>query len=83
MRQILFKGQDNSVAIMTLAEGASESKAVKDFMECHSGFYERLEGNYKLPDSREHRDAWVVKGSKIVVDKSKMRSIEREQLTEK
>jgi len=70
--EIILKGQDNSVAIMHVVEGADADKAVKDFIECHSGFYERLEGTYKLPTSREHRNAWVVRGSKIVVDKSKI-----------
>ena len=78
--RIIFKGKDGSVAIMELKEGADKKKAIKDFTECHGDFYKYFsEGDVKLPESREFRDAWTIsaKGS-IIVDEKKVKLIKGE-----
>lgn len=75
--RVLIKGQDGSVAIMTLAPGADKDEAVKKFKDSHPdgnyGDYFEFEGN--LPSSREFRDAWTHYGKNVVVDKMKASNI--------
>lgn len=75
--QILIKGKDGSVAIMSLVEGADKDEAVKKFKDSHPegnyGDYFEFEG--KLPLNREFRDAWTLNGSKIVIDEVKAKDI--------
>jgi len=71
--KIIFKGHDGSIAIMELAPGADKEDALRKFHEAHPGQYgDHIEGNIKLPESREFRDAWTIseKGS-IIINKEK------------
>lgn len=75
--QVLLKGKDGSVAIMTLVEGADIEDAVSKFKDSHpQGFYIdyfKFEG--KLPKTREFRDAWAHNGKQVVIDSAKASSI--------
>lgn len=78
---ILLKGKDGSVAIMTLAKGADKEEAVRKFKECHPDMY----GDYfeffgKLPSDRKFRDAWIHNGKGIVIDKAKAMEIHLERI---
>lgn len=73
---IIFKGKDNSVAIMELAPGANRTDAVEKFIAGHGGFYKEIGDDLELPKSREYRDAWVIKRNKIVIDKKKADEID-------
>lgn len=55
---IVFKGIDNSVAIMTLAANANKEEAIRKFRECHPGFYPEYFEDIKLPSDRSQRDSW-------------------------
>ncbi len=75
---IILKGRDGSVSIMTLVEGADKEEAIRKFKEAHAeGMYtdafemEEIE----MPPSREFRDAWTLQGGKIVIDNTKAKSI--------
>lgn len=75
---IIFKGVDGSVAIMTLADGANKEEAIKKFRDSHPNEYlEHFEiHSGKFPSSREFRDAWTVDNKQnIVVDKAKAMDI--------
>lgn len=80
--KIVLKGKDGSVAIMTLTEGADKTNAIRKFKESHDkGFYvDHIEFEGDLPLDREFRDAWTLKGSKIVVDSIKAASIHIERV---
>lgn len=72
---ITFKGQDGSVAFMTVVDEKHKDKAIADFLECHAGFYQlHSEGPIKTPTDRKYRDAWVLssKGT-VIVDKNKIK----------
>ncbi len=70
---IILKHIDGSIAIMQLAPGADKEEAVRKFKEAHPDVYvEHHEGDYKLPDSREHRDAWTFSNNRVIINKSKM-----------
>jgi len=76
--KITFKGTDGSVAIMDVVDISMKEKALKDFHEAHPGFYTLVaEGDIKMPESREHRDAWTIssKGD-IIVNKAKAKLID-------
>lgn len=81
-RIVVLKGIDGSVAIMSLAEGASKLKAVEKFRDSHQkGFYpEYYDYKDELPLDREYRDAWTFKDNKIVVDESKAKDIRIERM---
>lgn len=82
MSKIIFKGQDNSIAIMSLAPGAEQEDAIKKFQDSHpKGFYdEYYKIDLELPLDREFRDAWTLKDNKIVVDNKKAMSIHLERI---
>jgi hypothetical protein len=65
---IVFRGKDGSVAIMTVVTGCDKEEAVKKFLTVHEGLYEEkyLE-NVKLPTDYSTRDKWTLKGDKIVI----------------
>ena len=77
MRNIIFKGTDGSIAIMSLVEGADIDDAIRKFRDSHEkGFYiEYFECEPELPLSREFRDAWMYKNNKVVIDEGKAKSI--------
>lgn len=74
---ILLKGKDGSIAIMTLVEGADKEFAIKNFKDSHpDGFYvDYFEFNGKLPLSREFRDAWTHDGKDVTIDATKAKDI--------
>lgn len=74
---ILLKGKDGSIAVMTLAEGADKEDAVEKFKDSHpKGFYvDYFEFEGEIPLNREFRDAWTHSGNNIVVDTSKAKNI--------
>ena len=81
---ILFKGRDGSIAIMTVAPGADKDEAIRKFKECHPGHYlEHFEGDIELPQDRTFRDAWTLSNGKVVVDKQKAAEISRIREEEK
>lgn len=70
---IILKHIDGSIAIMELAPGADKEDAVRKFKEAHPDVYiECHDGNFKLPDSREHRDAWTFSNNRVIIDKGKI-----------
>ena len=75
--KIVLKAKDGSVAIMTLVEGADKDEAIRKFKESHpdENYGQEFEFEGKLPLDREFRDAWVVSGNKITVDKMKATNI--------
>lgn len=75
---ILFKGKDGSVAIMTLAPEADKEDAIKKFLGAHEGMYvDHFEYNGAFPESREFRDAWKLSTkNEIVVDKNKASALQ-------
>ena len=67
---IILKHIDGSIAIMELAPGADKEDAIRKFKLAHPGLYnEHYEGNFKLPQSREHRDKWKFFNGKIQENK--------------
>ncbi len=71
---IILKHIDGSIAIMELAPGADKDDAIRKFKEAHPGLYnEHHEGNFKVPDNREHRDAWTFSNNRINIDKDKIK----------
>lgn len=71
---IILKNKDGNVAIMTLAPGADKNEAIKKFNEFHPDYCEAGE-NLLVPNSRQFRDAWTLKGNKVVVDVNKAAEI--------
>ena len=74
---IVLKGVDGSIAIMTLAPGADKEEAMRKFHESHPNEYlkEHVEYEGKFPSDREFRDAWTIASNRIVVDKDKAQDI--------
>lgn len=67
MSSIVFKREDNTIAIMYLAEGADKEETVRKFRECHPGEYlEEYYENVEIPLDRSNRDNWKLVGDKIV-----------------
>ncbi len=76
---IILKHKDGSIAVMELAPGADKEDAIKKFKAQHPGVYiEHYEGNFKLPESREHRDAWTFSNNRITIDRSKLDVVQQE-----
>lgn len=68
---VVLKGKDDSVAIMTLVEGADPEEAVRKFKEAHPGKYVEhfIVDKVETPDYK-YRDSWILnKNNKIVVKK--------------
>lgn len=58
---IVFKGKDGSVAIMTLVKEEDDVDAIKKFHEAHPGlYYVKHYRNVKVPADRSNRDAWTL-----------------------
>lgn len=70
---IVFKGKDGSVAIMTIVDGANELEAIRKFLECHPGKYEKkFFKDVKLPEDKTHRDRWSIDAhGKIIIKPEK------------
>lgn len=78
---IIFKGKDNSIAIMILAPNADKEDAIKKFKDAHPDFYDDyFEGEFEFPESRIFRDAWRLSRNKVVVDKRKAQKIHLERI---
>lgn len=70
---IVLKAKDGSIAIMELAPGADKEDAIRKLKEAHPGVYvEHHEGNFKVPESRENRDAWTFSNGRILIDNNKV-----------
>ena len=68
MNNIVFRGIDGSVAIMTLAPNADKADAIKKFQLAHPGQYEEtVYENLDVPTDRSNRDNWKLKQGKIVL----------------
>lgn len=81
MRNIVFRGKDSSVAIMTLAPGADRKETVQKFLDAHQGVYvDHFDYDGEFPSDRELRDAWTISGNKIVVDDAKAHNIRMNKL---
>ncbi len=74
---IILKGKDGSVAIMSLVDGADVEETVQKFKDSHpEGFYvDYFEYDGYFPLSREFRDAWTIKGTKVEIDNTKAMKI--------
>lgn len=61
---IVFKGKDGSVAIMTFAANVSEADeqdAIKKFHEAHPGKYNKTYfRDVQIPQDRTNRDSWTL-----------------------
>ena len=79
--KIVLKAVDGSVAIMELAPEADKDEAIRKFKECHPGRYISCHENIAIPEDRTHRDAWVLKRNKIIVDPVKAAALPDAELT--
>jgi hypothetical protein len=62
---IVLKSKDDSVAIMTIVDGADKEDCIRKFQQVHPEYTEWYE-NVEIPKSRENRDTWKMVNGKIV-----------------
>lgn len=82
---IVFRGVDGSVALMTLVDGANKDEAIQKFMDSHPGEYldNHVVASIKAPKNRIFRDAWKYSGDgKIEVDIKKAQEIHMNRIRE-
>lgn len=70
MKQIILKGKEGNVAIMSLVDGADVEEAVRKFRDVfpEGDWPEYMEGEeFLTPLSREFRDAWKLSAKNEIV----------------